>query len=499
MLGRLADTFRLFWGLLYWNIRKSWFQLRRGRSACPCQSPSDSGRAFETRCDACLLWQKPARFRRVCPLLVETKDGLRCSADTADVRPFWGRAFGYYGSTFGALYLAGVVIVFSFFRSVGYPVSIAEVALPHLWPRLTYARAWLFFERSQKAFTAGHTSEGLLYLANAYEFDPHNYAIGLTLAKNFQVGQAARSDEIFAQLMRDHPKLRDATAWDWHLALLARGNFEKIGTLASDELLADPAHAQVWLRALLFATQRSGNSKPLQTLLADNSPAAAIWHRLLDVELRLRNGQLREARAALDRPWPADAPPFTIYYRAETLVKLREPLAAIDLIDLNRRVIDEEARITLRLEAFASANLAQSLRKEADLLLAPRFNLPNAKVLCAHLIRHPDRDLFERLCNKAQSEAGPLNSDNAGVWFSLLCTAGAVGDYDRLHALTAQLKQGSSTPFIALSVVEAFFQGKTAERRITSILPILPLPLEVTYALIERFGDPTLPAKSGSR
>jgi hypothetical protein len=499
VLGRLADTFRLYWGLLYWNIRKSWFQLRRGRSACPCQSPSDSGRAFETRCDACLLWQKPALFRRVCPLLVETKDGLRCSVDTADVRPFWGRAFGYYGGTLGALYLTGVVIVFSFFRSVGYPVSVAEVALPHLWPRLTYARAWLFFERSQKAFSAGDTQAGLAYLDNAYEFDPHNYAIGLTLAKNYQVGRPGRSDEIFVQLMRDHPKLRDATAWDWHLALLARGNFEKIATLASDELLSDPAHAQVWLRALLFATQRSGDNKPLQTLLADNAPAAALWHHLLEVELRLRQSQTREARATLDRPWAADAPPFTVYYRAETLIKLGDSLAALNLLDLHRRVIDDEARSTLRLEAFARANLAQSLRTEADQLLAPGFSLPIAKVLCAHLIRYPDRNLFERLCNQAEQANVSLTSDTAGVWFSLLCAAGAVGDTERLHTLTTRLRQGASTPFIALTVVEAFFQGKTAERRITSILPILPLPLEVTYALIERFGNPTSPAKPAPR
>ena len=76
MTGWIADFFRLAWGLLYWNYRKSWFRLRRGRARCPCQSPSDSGRALETVCEASLSWHKHANFRRVCPLLVDTP-GLR--------------------------------------------------------------------------------------------------------------------------------------------------------------------------------------------------------------------------------------------------------------------------------------------------------------------------------------------------------------------------------------------------------------------------------------
>jgi hypothetical protein len=57
-----------------------------------------------------------------------------------------------------------------------------------------------------------------------------------------------------------------------------------------------------------------------------------------------------------------------------------------------------------------------------------------------------------------------------------------------------RLKQASTTPFTALSLVESFFLGETAEKRITSFLPILPLPLEINYALIERYPGATRPA-----
>ncbi|HVS53340.1 MAG TPA: hypothetical protein VHD62_13370 [Opitutaceae bacterium] len=492
MLGWLADLFRLAGGLLYWNIRKTWFRLRRGRSPCPCQSPSDSGRALETRCDACLQWHRPARFRRVCPLLVQTKDGLRCSANTPDVRPFWWRAAGYYGVAAGAVYLAGVLVVFSFLRGVGYPVSVIEVAAPPLWNHVTRARGWYFFQRSQRAFVAGHPSEGLLYLANAYELDPSNYQIGLVLAKNYQVSQPARSDQIFGQLMRDHRDRRDDTAQDWFRALLARGDFEKIVPLARDEMLADPAHAHAWIRALLFATRHTGDNAALRALLARPEPAAVRWRPLLETELLVRAGRNAEAHAALVRPWPEDAPRFTAFYRANTLIALGDTFAAVDIVGANA-ALDDETREMLLLDAYAAAG-AQAARQREAVRLIGNASAPEVTLLCAHLVRYPDRALFQQLFDAFVRRKPPLDSDTAGVWFSLLCTAGAVGDDARLHTLASQLKQASATPFLALGVVEAFFVDPANQRRVTSVLPILPLPLEVTYALIERYSPASIRA-----
>ena len=490
MLGWLADLFRLCWGLLYWNTRKSWFRLRRGRARCPCQSPSDSGRAFETGCDACVAWDKPSRFRRVCPLLVDTKDGLRCSANTADVRPFWSRLLSYYGGALLALYLAGALVVFVFLRTIGYPVSIVHVTWPGLWYRVPQARSWFYFDRSTRAFAEGKTAEGLLYLSNAYEFDPSNYAAGLTLAKNYQSARPHVSDQIFLKLLHDHPAQNGGTLQEWFRALLARGDFDKITDIARTETLGDPAHAQVWMRALLFATHQTGDDTALRTLLADPSAAARPWHQLIEAELLVRANRRREARAALVGTWPADAPPFTFYYRASTLTALGETFDALDVLGRAAGRLDYEAVVTLTLDAYAAAGAQHLLRHEIDSLLAAKLNLPVIKILCAHLIRRPDPEIFAQLCDKVQSDQIPLNTESAGIWFSLLCTAGVVGDADRLHTFAVMLKQASNSPFLALSTVEAFFRGDAATQRITTLLPILPLPLEIDYALIDRYPGP---------
>lgn len=439
------------------------------------------------------------RFRRVCPLLVETADGLRCSANTAEVRPFWGRAARYYGGTALAIYAVAVLGVFIFLRTIGYPVSIVHVGLPPLWHKVGQARGWFFLERSNRAFADGRTAEGLLYLSNSHEFDPTNYSAGLALAKRYQGAQPGRSDQVFEQLLRDHPARRDATAQEWLRALLPRGDFAKIAILAHDELLVDTLHASVWMHALLFASRHLGDDAPLRDLLAKKSPGASVWHPLLETELLLRKSQGRDARAALERPWPRLSGPmttvgqFTVIYRVNSLISLGEPTVALDLIGQHSGLLANDDYIALRLDALAAAGARVSLLRELEGLLANRISPPLVTTLCTHLIRHPDPAIFERLCAKVEREALPLTTDTARAWFSLLCTAGAVGDKARLGELGARLKQASPTPFAALAVVEAFFRGDTTERRITTFLPILLLPNEVIYALIERYSPASTP------
>lgn len=486
--GWFADLFRLAWGLLYWNTRKAWFQWRRGRARCPCQNPSDSGRAYRTGCEACIPWNRPERFRRVCPLLEETPDGLRCSANAEDVRPFWGVAFRFFAGVLAVAYVLAVLGTFGFLRTIGYPVNLVHVALPHLWPKVGEARGWFFVDRANRAFSAGRTSEGMLYLANAYEFDPGNFDAGFALAKNLQATQPVRADEIFQRLRRDHPDKRDLVTQDWFRALLARGDFEKIVPLAQGELIAAPAHAAVWMRALLFATRHTGDSRPLRTLHASQLPNAVPWRQVLETELLLRSGRTQEARSAIDRPWPTNAPPFALFYRVNALIEINDALAALDLLARHPGVLDAEATVNLRLDALADRGARALLQRQVDELLGPRLNVTTVKLICAHLIRHPDTAAFERLWTKAVREPIPFRADTAGAWFSLLCAAGAAGDRVRLAEVMEQIKAASGHPFAVLDGIAAYFRGETVERRVTLFLPMLPLPLEVTYAMLERYA-----------
>ena len=448
---------------------------------------------MKTSCEACISWDRPTRFRRICPLLVETDDGLRCSANAHDVRPFWGRATALYAGTALAIYLAGAVAIFFGLRLIGYPINIFHVALPPLWHRVTEVRGWFFYDRANRSFAEGKTAEGLLYLTNSYEFDPQNYPIGLALAKSFQIGHAAQSDKVFARLIKDHPNQQHTTAQAWFRALLARGNYTKITELAQTELRSDARHSTVWARAILVAARQTNDTAVIATLAASEDPRNKVWGQLFSAEKLFREGRVEAARTALEGSWPAPTSPvfrFMLFYRIATLTQLGAGFTALDLLARHPQALDAEAEITVKLEAYAALKADRLLRKlTAELLDAP-FTATSPSLinlLCAHLIRHPDVSLFSQLWGKVTAAQLPMNSETASAWFSLLCTAGAVGDRERLQEITERIKDAAKTPFVSLGLVEAFFRGQTSERQSIPFLPILPLPIEVTYALLQRY------------
>lgn len=489
-VGWCVDTLRLFWGLIYWNLRKSWFRLRRGHASCPCQSPSDSGRALKTACDACLHWNRPERFRAVCPLLARTSDGLRCSADTADVRPFWGRALGMFAGTGFALYLTAAVTVFVFLRSIGYPVNIFHVTLPPYWHRVTEVRSGYFLNKSQVAFSEGKPAEALLYLDSAYQFDPRNQTAGLLLAQHLQVGQPARSDVIFQRLMEGQKEERHLIAQEWFRALLARGNFERVAELARAQIQSGAPGSSVWIRALVFARRRLPPLSEREARTEAALPAMAPWLPVFEVEKLLRAGRATEARAILTRDWSETPDEFEAFYQSTVLTELGDTFAALDALARKPGVTDGEVLLTARLGALAAGGKDRLLQQEIDRALSARLTpatLPLIKVITGHLIRWPDRALFARVLAKIEGERVPFTDQTAGIWFGVFCAAGAVGDEANLGRMSAFIRQSTGQPFLVLGATEAFFRGDSNERTILPFLPVLLVPLEVTYALLDRY------------
>jgi hypothetical protein len=455
----------------------------------PCQSLSDSGRAFETGCEACLHWSRPAKFKRVCPLLVETADGLRCSADTVNVRPFWGRAFGFYGGTLAGIYLTGVLIAFAFLRTVGYPISVVHLAWPGSWHRVGEVRGWFFMERANRAFAAGKPAEGMLYLSNAYEFDPSNYTVGFMFAQKLQLGNPGRANLVYQRLMQEHPAQRDMTAQAWFRSMLARGDFLGVQNIAQLQLVEDPTHASVWMRALIFASRQLGSTAALDELLASPLPQLQQWREVVNAELLLRGGRNAQARMVLNGDWK-NQPPYGRYYQIRELISVGNGFAAIDLIGKYQAELDDTARATLLLEAYATMGARQSLDRLVDTLLEPPLKPPTVRLLTAHLIRHPDNAVLDKLFSKFNREKRQLSEDGLEVYLALYCTAGAAQDWEKLHALTAGIRRSDGGNSLTLGLVESFFRGQTTHTRIAGLLRALPMPLEVHYALLERYPGP---------
>ncbi|MFM9080962.1 MAG: hypothetical protein ACKOTE_12680, partial [Opitutaceae bacterium] len=164
--------------------------------------------------------------------------------------------------------------------------------------------------------------------------------------------------------------------------------------------------------------------------------------------------------------------------------------AALDALARKSGVTDGEVLLTARLGALAAGGPDRLLQQEIDRALSARLTpatLPLIKVITGHLIRWPDRALFARVLAKIEGERVPFTDQTAGIWFGVFCAAGAVGDEANLGRMSAFIRQSTGQPFLVLGATEAFFRGDSNERTILPFLPVLLVPLEVTYALLDRY------------
>ena len=497
VIGWLGDFFRFWWGLLYWNARKSYFRLRREQARCPCQNPSDSGRARETGCDAALSWRAPVRFRRVCPLLVEIPGGLRCSVDTKDVRPFWRRAAAYYLAGAAGVYLAGVLGAFVLLRLVGYPLSPLALAWPPWWHELRTARSEYFVAKAQRALNANRVNEAILSLDIAFRNNPRNYDIGLELAQLLSVGQPELADQLFTQLLRDHPAKRAVTAEAWLRFLLVHGRFARAADLAAARLLDDPMQRPAWLQALFFSTRQSGDDRPLRSLVA--RPAASlepIYVALINSELLIRQGRGLELLPGLTKELPADAGSYGPYYQVSRLVSLGRPAEALAMLERYKadKRIAEADEFRLRLEMIGTLGRQDLLRARLD---RGAINTRELELVCTHLVRHPDSEALANLARSLERSKLPPNPQTFAACTAFYVACGVAGDWDLLHAAAGRLKEISGSRLVQLGAVEEFFRHPASPARIESILPALPaLSLDMIYALYDRYHRAPAPAVS---
>jgi hypothetical protein len=486
-MGWFLDFFRLAWGLLYWNTRKSIYRLRQPRGRCPCQHPSDSGRAHETACAAVANWTNPERFRRLCPLLERTQAGpWRCSVNDVDVRPFWGRALAYYGCTTAGLYLFAGLAVFLLLHTIGYRVTYAGVVWPPAWSRFVSIRSQFFLEQYRTASASGDRQKALMSLSTAYGLDPANYEAGRQLAQLWQVSQPTFSDNLYARLLHEHPVQAEATAQVWFRALLARGDFVQIEKLAAARITAAPAAPGAWINAFLFANRRtrdaeargrlialpelSATARFLITLASDLNtlPSAAIHDRLLQASAEA-----------------TDAASF--YQVCRELVSRGFAQSALTVLERRNGLLGARDQVALRLDALAVIGWKPTLLNVVDSLLIADPTAPVVDLLCAHLIRHPDAEVAARLFNRLQATPLPAAFPSYPSYLALVCAAATGKSVDQLEWAMSRLQLILKGGFARLDKISHQWLIEPAHPRVEDYLPALqPLSLDVMFALLDQ-------------
>jgi hypothetical protein len=485
--GWIGDFFRFWWALFYWNTRKTWFRLRGAhRDDCPCQNVSDSGLAMDTRCEAVMHWSQPGRFRRVCPLLIQGRDGWRCSVEAEGVRPFWARAARYAGLTLLAVYLVGTVAAYVALRTAKYDVSYLSVVWPPRWRELRGSQEKLYAQRAQEALAKGNYQEAILSLEMVCQINPQNYNAGLALAALCQVAaQPFISEHVYERLMRDVPERRVQTAQIWFQTLLARSAYDRIMPLALAMLSEDPDQRGAWLNALLFSARQTHNSEFLADSLRNNPHLPEWCTELINIEQGLLENRLESTLPRLTRIYRQPAASYLPYYQVERLLVSGRTDVANSVLTSYGNLIKPDEATFLRLRIFHAKGWLSLLPTEYDNLLQYPLTPRLANQFCAYLIIHPSPKLLEGYFERFTRQGPPLTDQTVPLYQATYLAAAVVNDEARAEKIRSQLTRFTASDARVLrGVVELLKTGKP-DPRLSRILPLVHLPTEVVYAILE--------------
>lgn len=393
-----------------------------------------------------------------------------------------------YLSALVALYFGGTLAFFVTQGALGKPLSFRQVVWPPAWKEFPQVQSRYFFEKARTAIAARAINEAVIDLSLAYQLDPKNYAAGFTLAQLCQIGQPGLADQIYAQLVREHPAERASTLVAWYQALLLRGDFTAIRTLAAEALKSDdPARASSWLHALIFAQRCEPDAEVFSRLAAD--PKLPPQNReLLALELRTQKLPLDEIRLILLSQQSSAASPYFDYYRVQRLISLGLPEEALAVMGDPAIRLGAGDRRAFWLDAHARMGWTEISRREVLTMLTGSPDSRTVTLLCAHLIRYPDRKLNDLLFERLRLTPLEASEANYSTYIALLCAAGTNDDFGALQETADTIRRMAGNHFRALDDVVTFFRMRDPNARIETHLPALqPQPIEITYALLQRF------------
>lgn len=481
-------------GFLYWNVRKTAF-VRRGRQGRnPCQNPSDDNIARRVRCDAVAHWHEPARFGRVCPLLVQTPQGWCCSVNARGVRPFWGSALAWWGGGLLATYVAGTLLVFAvlaFFT--GARVSWWQVAWPGRWSEIRQEQAGYLYDHAMRAFVQGSLNEAHLALASAAQRDPSNQDAAVLLGQitMFQ-GSFLHADALFERLMRERESEATRIAITYHDTLLSLGRTDRLAQHCLAMATRDSAHAAVWVRSLLLALRNdSVTASELATAQRGQLAAIAPHARLLvQAEIELQAGNRQEGIALLRKPFSG---PYNLLYmqlQVERLAELGAHTDAQTLLDFYGPIMGSVPH--------AIAQFALSRQMQDDLaarmlfrrVLSGPFDEKRVEQLAVALIKAPDPVLYAELSDKVLATPGLAASMATTLWVTgLVCADRARADIWKEHD-----PDFPPASFPRVRQIEFASRDLQDPQSVVHLINVVAFPREVITALLTRV-DRAAPSK----
>jgi hypothetical protein len=248
----------------------------------------------------------------------------------------------------------------------------------------------------------------------------------------------------------------------------------------------DPADRSAWLHALLFACRQTGDADYLGTVLAQD-PDLPMWcTELIGIEQLLLQHHLDRALPRLTRVQRQPAASYIPYYQVDRLLRHGQPDAANTLLRAYGSVLQPDEAAFLRLRVYQAKDWPALAGPEIEALLryemAPRI----VAQFCANLINRPDPGLFARFFARFAAAKLPVDANTVPLFQAVYLAAILSGDAEHAQQLATEIGRFTGSDARVLRGLGELLKGPPADSRLPRILPLVPLPTEVIYAILAR-------------
>lgn len=491
----MLDWLRLYPEFIRLNLQKERHRRRvrttlgRRLGPAPCQSPSDTGLARETRCEACLRLDQARRYRLVCPDLVQIDGEARCARDSTDLRPCWGRAALSFSLPLLTLYVCAALSWWSVLRLQGIDAATPlDTLAPQRWSRIAEYRRAHFFDAGLRALADGDTASASVALASAIQSGHGDIGQNHLLARlAYLSGLHGLGDELHLSILAAAPDQAARHAVAWHDDLLVFRRPARLAPLALAELARPEAPREFWLRAYLESLRHPGVAASLQPTAESQSwPHPGLREAAL-ARLSLDAGDQAAARAHLQAL--ALLPPGKAAQRFLVLswLDLGDSSAALAATSPDRHPTPPDETALLRYLVHHHAGDLPAARAQLALALPAPPDATRLQAVLACLVRAPDPDALQKLRPVLATLAPSAPRCLAVAWL-----AARVANQDALAAEleTRLAKADPSLP----PQLRALSRGPTRDD-LTKATLMLPVDREALYALHSPAPPPLPPPR----
>ena len=424
-------------------------------------------------------FDRPQRFKVVCPALVDTEGGLRCRLERNQVRPFWGRAGAIYGAILLSGYLTFATAWFALLQHRGMDgVTWLDCLIPSRFENIAVARANFFKSIAADAIKRGEFTTATYSLSAALAATPTDWKNGLILARLYDyTGQFAQAEKLYTQFAADFPLNRDEILLAHHDSLLVSQQLRSLRELAESEFRAQPTKESPWLLPWLSLSLTAPQKTPTRQVLDMTGPSASAIETLIafiNPPPDLGRSEVSQALTATVMPSPLLA-----RIRWELLWRAGKESLARTVVLRDAKMLGEfEANLALAITIDPRVNDIDYFNFWQDLINTPEIGPGHVERLAAIGLTSTRRLPLSLLRTKIP------DSDQASL--SALWVLAIYQNNDSLRR-SLQTKLGIDQ--------ESLLTELTADqlhRNLFLVTSVLPIPREVLYGITLAAMPPTL-------